>query len=161
MARQEHPFTTARATLIQTRLELLRQFQQFGPEELTYATDPDAWSVLKIAYHIYLADDLLLQITRQIQEEDHPHIASIGAEHRRLVHETGHLLPLETVLAGMQTRREALLNYLADLPIAAWERPLYHAQRGEMRFYQWIHMLPEHDLKHIQQLSDLRAEGLS
>lgn len=157
MVQEEAPFVAARAKLVRVRLELLRQLMQFQPEELTFSANPAEWSPLQVAYHIYLTDEILLQCTRQIQEEENPLMVSIGEEHSRLVHETGHQLPFATVLDGMVTRREALLNYLASLPATAWERPLRHALRGNLRFDQWIDMLPEHDLKHIRQLADMRA----
>jgi hypothetical protein len=63
---------------------------------------------------------------------------------------------LEAVLAGMAARREEIFEYLAALPVEAWERPFRHPVWGERKFYQMVNVLPFHDQMHAQQLAAMK-----
>ena len=70
------------------------------------------------------------------------------------------LFPLDAVLAGMAARREELYEYMANLPVDAWERPFRHPGWGQLKFYQLVNVLPAHDRTHAQQLTSIKAKYL-
>src|SRR5438552_1883895 len=64
---------------------------------------------------------------------------------------------LDAVLAGMAARREEIFTYLASLPADTWERPMRHPAWGQIKFYQFVNILPQHDMQHARQLSSIKA----
>ena len=57
----------------------------------------------------------------------------------------------------MAARREEVFQYLSELPVDAWERPFRHPNWGQLKFYQMVNILPQHDKLHAQQLADIKA----
>jgi hypothetical protein len=64
---------------------------------------------------------------------------------------------LDAVLAGMAARRKEIFEYLASLPVDAWERPFRHPNWGQLKFYQLVNILPAHDRTHAEQLTEIKA----
>ncbi|MGH2482089.1 MAG: DinB family protein [Ktedonobacteraceae bacterium] len=64
---------------------------------------------------------------------------------------------LEAVLTGMAARREELFEYLSTQSAEMWERPFRHPSWGQLKLYQLVNILPQHDQAHAQQLAELKA----
>jgi hypothetical protein len=157
MATLENPFEKARPKMVAARLELISHLAKFGHDELKLAPGPGEWSALEIAHHVYVADGLALEQMRQVQDEENPLIADSAEEAPRLTRASESPVSLEAVLAGMAARREELFEYLSALPAEAWERPFRHPRWGQLKFYQLVNILPQHDKMHAQQLAELKA----
>lgn len=155
MATLENPFEKARQKLVAARLEIISQLAKFGPDQLTLTPASDEWSALLLAYHMYIADGLALEQMQMIQQEDNPLIPDIEEETPRLTREGQPPASLDAVLAGMAARREELFEYLSSLSPQAWERPFRHPQWGQLKFYQLVNVLPQHDQTHAKQLAAL------
>ncbi|MBX5451555.1 DinB family protein [Thermogemmatispora sp.] len=156
MATLEDPFGKVRPKLVAARTEFLAELARFQAAELERRPSPEDWSALEVAYHLYVVDGLTLQELRRVQEEDNPALRALEKEGPRATRETAHDLSLDAVLAGMAARREEILQFLAELPAAAWERPCHHQTWGALKFYQLVNILAEHDRQHARQLVEIR-----
>lgn len=160
MASVENPFDKVRRKLVAARVEFISQLAKFNAEELVQQpADGSEWTPLLIANHLYIADALALEQIRRVQEEDNPLVPELGEETPRLTREAEPPTSLDSVLAGMAARREELFEYLSQLPDDAWERPFRHPSWGQLKFYQLVNVLPQHDRLHAQQLADIKTAG--
>jgi hypothetical protein len=157
MALLENPFEKVRPKMVAARLELMSQLAKFGPEELRTAPRPGDWSALEIAHHVYIADGLALEQMHRVQDEENPLLDQAGEEAPRRTRASEPPVSLDAVLGGMAARREELFEYLSSLPPEAWERPFRSPEWGQLKFYQLVNILPEHDRQHARQLADLKA----
>lgn len=157
MATLENPFEKARQKLVAARLEVISQLAKFQQDELALTPAPDEWSALMLAYHVYIADGLALEQMHQVQEEDNPLIRELDEETPRQTRAGETPTSLDVILAGMAARREEIFEYLSSLPAPAWERPFRHPQWGQLKFYQLVNVLPQHDQQHAKQLAELKA----
>lgn len=158
MSSVENPFDKVRRKMVAARLEFMGQLAKFSSEEL--ARNPmgeDEWTPLQLAYHLYVADGLALEVLQKIQTEDNPLVEDLAEETPRRTREAEPPATLDAVLGGMVARREELFQYLSELPDDAWERPLRHPTFGPLKFYQIVNVLPAHDKLHAQQLADIKA----
>jgi len=157
MATLENPFDKVRHKMVTARIEFMGQLAKFSNDELTREPGGDEWSPLQLAHHLYIADGLALEQMQLVQNEDNPLVVDVGEETPRLTRASEPPASLDAVLAGMAARREELFEYLASLPVDAWERPLRHPSWGQLKFYQLVNVLPAHDRMHAQQLTDVKA----
>ncbi|HEV2581233.1 MAG TPA: DinB family protein [Ktedonobacteraceae bacterium] len=158
MASVENPFDKVRRKMVTARIEFMGQLAKFSANELTQPpVDSNEWTPLQIANHLYIADALALEQIRLVQEEDNPLIVETEEETPRLTRAAPPPTSLDSVLAGMAARREAVFEYLSQLPDDAWERPFRHPTWGERKFYQLVNVLPLHDQIHARQLADIKA----
>jgi DinB family protein len=158
MASIENPFDKVRRKMVAARLEFMTQLAKFSSEELTRNPQGgDEWTPLQLAYHLYVADGLALEVLQKIQNEDNPFIEDLGEETPRRTREAEPPTSLDAVMGGMVARREELFQYLSELPDDAWERPLRYSTYGPFKFYQIVNILAAHDKLHAQQLADIKA----
>ena len=93
-----------------------------------------------------------------VQKEDNPLLANLEEDTPRLTRASEPPASLDAVLAGMAARREELYEYMANLPLDAWERPCRNPNWGQLKFYQLVNVLPAHDRTHAQQLTNIKAK---
>jgi hypothetical protein len=160
MATLENPFEKVRRKMVDARIEFMGQLAKFNNQELTRQPAEDEWSPLQLAYHLYIADGLALEQMQLVQNEDNPVIIAPEEETPRRTRASEPPASLDAVLAGMAARREELFEYLASLPADAWERPFRHSKWGQLKFYQLVNILPQHDKTHAQQLTEIKANYL-
>ncbi len=158
MATLENPFEKVRSKMVAARLELIGQLATFRNDEITRVPGEDEWSPLQLANHLYIADGLALEQMQTVQNEDNPLISDVGEEAPRRTCASSLPVSLNAVLAGMAARREELYEYMASLPVDAWERPFRHTSWGQLKFYQLVNILPAHDRTHAQQLTNIKAK---
>jgi uncharacterized damage-inducible protein DinB len=131
---------------------------KFSKDELVQTPGAGEWSALQLAHHLYVADGLILEQVRRVQDEDNPLIEDLGELTPRITRASEPPASLDAVLAGMAARREELFEYLSRLPAEAWERPFRNNEWGERKFYQMANTLPRHDLEHKRQLEAVKDE---
>ncbi len=159
MATVENPFDKVRRKMVAARVEFMEQLSKFSKDELTRQPAGDEWSPLQLAHHLYIADGLALEQMRIVQSEDNPLVIDTEEETPILTRASEPPVSLDAVLAGMAARREEIFEYLASLPVDAWERPFRHPNRGQLKFYQLVNILPTHDRMHAEQLTDIKASS--
>jgi hypothetical protein len=160
MATMENPYEKVQAKMVAARLEFIGQLATFSNNEITRVPGEDEWSALQLANHLYVADGLALEQMQIVQNEENPLIADVGEEAPRRTRASELPVSLDAVLAGMAARREELYEYMANLPVDAWERPFRHPSWGQLKFYQLVNVLPAHDRTHAQQLTNIKAKYL-
>lgn len=156
MATVENPYEKVHRKMVVARIEFMAELAKFSTDELTKQPAEGEWSPLELAHHLYIADRLVLEQMRLVQNEENPLLADTGEEAPRLTRSSEPPVSLEAVLAGMAARREDMFEYLASLAIEAWERPFRHPTWGERKFYQMVNVLPMHDHMHTQQLAAMK-----
>lgn len=156
MATLENPFAKVRPKMVAARIELIGQLAKFSHEELTRTAGAGEWSALEIAHHVYIADGLALTQMRRVQEEENPLLEQPDSEAPRQTRASEPPVSLEAVLSGMAARREEIFEYLSALVPESWERPLRYPTWGQLKFYQLVNVLPQHDARHARQLAELR-----
>ncbi len=157
MATVENPFDKVRRKMVAARIEFMEQLAKFNKDELARQPAEDEWSPLQLAHHLYIGDGLALEQMQIVQNEDNPLIIDTEEETPILTRASEPPVSLDAVLAGMAARREELFEYLASLPVDAWERPFRHPNWGQLKFYQLVNILPAHDRMHAQQLMNIKA----
>jgi DinB superfamily len=157
MTTVENPFEKIRGKLVTARIEFMSQLAKFSNDELTKQFSAEEWSPLQLAHHLYIADGLALEQMQRIQNEDNPLLVNTGEEAPKATRAAEPPASLEAVLAGMAARREEIFTYLSVLPAKSWERPAQHPAWGQIKFYQFVNVLPQHDLQHAHQLSSIKA----
>jgi hypothetical protein len=160
MATLENPFEKVRRKMVEARIEFMGQLAKFSAGELAMQPGEDEWSPLQLAHHLYIADGLTLEQMQIVQNEDNPLVMNLDEETPRRTRASEPPASLDAVLAGMAARREEIFEYLAALPVDAWERPFRHPNWGQLKFYQAVNVLPAHDRMHAQQLVDIKAKIL-
>jgi DinB superfamily len=156
MTTVQSSFDKVRRKMVAARVEFMSQLTRFSKVELTQEPAPGEWSPLRLAHHLYIADGLVLEQLRRVQEEDNPLITNLEEESPYLTRTSEPPVSLDAVLAGMAARREELFEYLSALPADVWERPLRHHLWGPMKFYQLVNILYTHDQQHTQQLAAIK-----
>lgn len=158
MATLENPYEKARSKMVAARLEFIGQLAKFSNDEITRSPGEGEWSPLQLANHLYIADGLALEQMQIVQNEDNPLVMDVGEEAPHRTYASEPPVSLDAVLAGMAARREDLYEYMANLPVDAWERPFRHPSWGQLKFYQLVNVLPAHDRTHAQQLTSIKAK---
>jgi len=158
MATLENPFEKVRSKMVAARIEFMGQLATFSKDEITREPGEDEWSPLQLANHLYIADGLALEQMQLVQNEDNPILTNLEEDTPRLTRASEPPVSLDAVLAGMAARREELYEYMANLPVDAWERSLRHPNWGQLKFYQLVNVLPTHDRTHAQQLTNIKAK---
>ena len=159
MTATESSFDKVRRKMVAARIEFMGQLAKFSKEALKLAPNEGEWSPLQLAHHLYIADGLALEQMRRVQEEDNPLIADLSVETPHLTRTSDPPVSLDAVLGGMAARREELYEYLSALPDDNWVRPFRHETWGDLKFYQLVNILPDHDKRHAQQLVELRERA--
>lgn len=157
MTTVESSFQKVRRKLVAARIEFMGQLAKFSKDDLLRQPAENEWSPLQLAHHLYIADGLLLQQMKRVQDEESPLISNIGEEAPHLTNTSEPPISLDAVLAGMAARREEVFEYLSQLSDTAWERPFQHVEWGQRKFYQLVNSFALHDQQHAQQLATIKA----
>src|SRR6266700_161073 len=158
MAIVDNSFEKVRQKMVTARIEFMGQLAKFSKEALLQSPVEGAWSPLKIAHHLYIADGLALEQMELVQTEDNPLIVNTAQQVPHLTEIAETPVSLDAVLGGMAARREEIFEYLASLPAEAWERPYRQEEWGERKFYQLVNILPLHDKQHANQLAEIHGK---
>jgi hypothetical protein len=157
MTTTESSFEKVRRKMVAARIEFMSQLAKFNNNELTQQLTTEEWSPLQLAHHLYTSDGLVLEHMQRVQNEDNPQLPDTAQLAPQLTRASEPPVSLDAVLAGMAARREEIFEYLSNLPTEAWLRPFQHAAWGQMKFYQFVNVLPQHDQQHAQQLANIKA----
>lgn len=157
MTTTEKPFAKAHRKLVDARIQFLGQLAKFSKAELAQSVPGEDWTPVQIAQHLYIADGLVLDELKRVQQEDNPLIAVLEEETPRQTNAAEPPASLDAVMAGMAARREAIFEFLSQLPDEAWERPFQHQNKGQLKFYQLVNILPQHEQLHTEQLAKMKA----
>jgi hypothetical protein len=158
MTTEESSYEKVRRKMVAARLAFMSELAKFSKDEIELRPSESEWSPLQLAHHLYIVDGLALEEMRRVQNEENPLIRNVSVEAPHLTQTSEPPISLDSVLAGLAARREEMFEYLSTLPDEAWLRPLQSEEWGDLKFYQLVNILPQHDQQHTQQLAALKAE---
>jgi hypothetical protein len=153
----ENSFNKARRKLVTARIEFIGQLAKFSTDELELRPIEDEWSPLQLAHHVYIAEGMVLEQLKLVQNEENPLVVNVSEQAPRVTETSEPPVSLEAVLSGMAARREEVFEYLAALPEDAWMRPFRRTEGEDRKFYQMVNILALHDQQHAQQLAKIKA----
>ena len=121
--------------------------------------NPEGWSAKDLVAHLLDTEGIAFgERIRRILSEDSPEIAPIDPPARLL--EGGYAARgLDDLLAELEHRRPADLEWLATLLPEQWERPGRHQTAGRITPRDILHQWAYHDLTHLRQLLELLQAG--
>ncbi|HLI90964.1 MAG TPA: DinB family protein [Ktedonobacteraceae bacterium] len=158
MTTAESSYEKVRRKMVAARLAFMSELAKFSKDEIALRPSESEWSPLQLAHHLYIVDGLALEEMRRVQNEENPLIRNLSVEAPHLTRTSEPPVSLDSVLAGLAARREEIFEYLSSLPDEAWLRPLRSEEWGDLKFYQLVNILPQHDQLHTRQLAALKAE---
>ena len=159
----------------------LNTVESLDDAQWSYKPAPDRWSIGEIAEHLVLAEDLLFAtVERALSQDADPdwQLTTAGKTdflERVLLDRTGKALAPDRVQPlGQLDRSEVLKRYKdsrartrqfaehTELPLKAVTRDHPFPIFGTLSGYQWLLYIPLHNLRHNQQIDEVKSsDGFS
>lgn len=125
-----------------------------GPERVQRPRAPGKWSPRQIACHLadceivfsYRLRQALAEVRHEVQPFDQDQFAKTYGAY-----------DAAAALAVFSALRAWNLALLRSLPSEAFEKRLFHPERGEMVFRELVETMGGHDLNHLRQLEAVAA----
>lgn len=153
-----------------TREKLLRAADRVSPEKWQTSPEAGAWSAAEVFAHLTMVERVVLAgADRMIQQAPQP-VPFLRRLHRPLWLVTVRVLrrkttiPLDPALVGekeqmlaqLRAVRERTLVFLEerrkrDCSAYRWRHPFL----GSLNFYEWFHMLGNHEARHTKQVQEI------
>ncbi len=110
------------------------------------------WSVVEIVCHLRDADEISLQRTEAMRDQDNPLI--IGYDQEALARERKYReTDLRSALAALIAIRERHITVLSALTSEQWQRPGQHKEFGEITIFALAIHNASHDAIHCAQIA--------
>lgn len=110
------------------------------------------WSVVEVICHLRDAEEISIQRTLAMRDQDNPLIIGYDQEalaRERKYHETN----LQSALAGFIAFRQRHLDVLAGLIPEQWDRPGRHNEFGNINIFAFAVHKASHDAIHCAQIA--------
>ncbi len=124
-----------------------------GKDERFLSNRPDGknWAPKEIISHLRDTDELFMTRFQAMITMDEPKfsLADVDrwAEDRQYLRNDA-----QQALAALRRRRGEVLNFLRGLKPEQWERAGIHATRGRETLRDWVTLMANHDLNHLEQM---------
>jgi len=115
------------------------------------------WSVVEVICHLRDAEEISLQRTIAMRDQDDPQIIGYNQETLALERDYQNA-NLEAALSGFITFRKQHLSVLSALTPAQWERPGQHNEFGRITIFAFVLHKVSHDANHCAQIARQLAE---
>lgn len=124
-----------------------------GETQARQATGGDEnWSVIEVICHLRDAEEISLQRTLAMRDQDNPLI--IGYDQEALARERKYYAAdLQSALAGFMAFRQRHLEVLAGLTPEQWERAGRHNEFGSINIFAFAIHKVSHDAIHCAQIA--------
>jgi hypothetical protein len=110
------------------------------------------WSVIEVICHLRDAEEISLQRTLAMRDQDNPLI--IGYDQEALARERRyHAADLQSALAGFIAFRRCHLEVLTGLTPTQWERAGHHNEFGDINIFAFAIHKVSHDAIHCAQIA--------
>ncbi len=168
-----------RAKVIQmlkdSQTETLDALKGLSDAQWNYKPAPEKWSVGEVAEHIWLAESLLFgAMEKALQAPENPNWeeATKGKDERVvsiLTNRSGKAQAPETIkptgktraeiMAGLQTVRAKTLKFAQETQAEMKSHTTEHPFKifGTLNAMQWLIYIPAHNLRHNQQIAEVKA----
>ena len=124
-----------------------------GQNEAILAKRPDGknWAAKEIICHMRDTDELFMSQFQTILTIDEPKFSPTDAD--RWAEDRQYLRnDVQEALAAFRRRRGENLKILRGLKPEQWERAGIHATRGRETLRNWVTLMANHDINHLDQL---------
>lgn len=154
----------------QARTELLDQVQGMSDEDLNKKPSAEEWSVKQVMEHLYLMEGAVTKtIMSQLASGDQEHVEDKPIErttNRDVKAEApGFAVPSDSFLKldDLEQRLAGTHEGLKELEQEADEEQLKakaypHPAFGKLSLEQWIPFIGYHELRHIEQIKEVKQE---
>lgn len=110
------------------------------------------WSVIEVICHLRDAEEISLQRSLAMRDQDNPLI--VGYDQEALARERKyHQADLQSALAGFMAFRQRHLEVLAGLTPEQWERSGRHNEFGDINIFAFAVHKVSHDAIHCAQIA--------
>ena len=110
------------------------------------------WSVVEVVCHLRDADEISVQRTEAMRDQDNPLI--IGYDQEALARERDYRdVDLSSALAAFIATRERHIAVLSALTLEQWKRPGQHNEIGEITIFALAIHNASHDAIHCAQIA--------
>jgi hypothetical protein len=155
--------------------ETLDMLKGLSEAQWNYKPAPEKWSVGEVAEHIWLAESLLFaQVEKALAAPENPNWAEAtkGKDefvYNILTNRKGKAQAPETIkptgktraeiLKGLKEAREKSLKFAQTTEAAMKSHTQDHIFKvfGTLNAYQWLLYIPAHNLRHNQQIAEVKA----
>ncbi|KHE68851.1 DinB family protein [Halobacillus sp. BBL2006] len=156
--------------LDEKRDEVLGFVEGVSLEEAKKKPAEDQWSILEVLEHLYLMEQLVVyQIEQalkrgdQQQAADKPLHKTTNREYKveapESVRPRGEFQTLEDAKEGLKKTREATLFLVHNKETETLKNRVFpHPAFGEMNLAQWIEFIGWHELRHLEQMKEVKAK---
>lgn len=155
--------------LDEKRNELLTFVDEIPEEEALVKPESGRWSILEVLEHLYLMEQLIVhQITQTLKQGDTQQ-ASEKPIHRSTnrdykveapesVRPKGEFTTLDEAKEGLKKSREATLFLIHNKDVETLRNRVFpHPSFGDMNLEQWIEFIGWHELRHLDQIKEIKA----
>lgn len=125
----------------------------FPAEAQIWSPAPEDWTAPQVVSHLAAADALFEQRLKRILGERNPTVPYFDVEQAA---PDGNARAA-VALVSFASSRQSLLDLLAPLLPADWERPAVHSRSGPTTLGRQVAAVASHDREHLAQLAALRA----
>jgi hypothetical protein len=124
-----------------------------GKSDAVLSKRPDGknWAPKEIICHLRDTDELFLTRFQAIITTDEPRFSPAAAD--RWAEDRQYLRnDVQEALAALRRMRGEVLKFLRGLKPEQWERAGIHATRGRETLRDWVTLMANHDLNHLEQM---------
>jgi uncharacterized damage-inducible protein DinB len=125
-----------------------------SPEDFLRPGSDGGWGVSEILPHLRDWEEIFLERTQRIINEDHPHIPGVDDSLWPIERDYRGQDP-ERVFASFQALREEHLALIRSLSAAAWNRTGEHSLFGTVSLHWMLNHVCDHDEEHLQQAREV------
>lgn len=164
----------AKEQWIHTRERLLKEISRLSDNELNWKPSDSTWSIAQVVEHIAKAEDSIARVIQTgftqpathdpqdlpLHEKIPDRTTKIQAPERLEPSQEPHShAQLVALLAQSHARALAILDQVTETTdLAKTSPPHPHVVFGRLSTEQWIDTLPLHELRHIGQIEELKAQ---
>lgn len=154
----------------QAREELYKQVSQLSDEQINLKPTEDRWSIKQLLQHLYLMEGAVAKTIQSQLASDKQNLAQdkpieLTVNRSTKVEAPAFAVPTEEFasLEELQTKLSATHEALRQLSENTTEEQLEvksypHPVFGEMNLKQWIPFVGYHELRHIEQIKEVKEQ---
>jgi len=163
--------------LTDSKDETLAALEKLSDEQLKFKAAPDKWCILEVAEHIVLAEGLLFgQVEKALASQPNPdwetktNSKTAFVEKAVVNRQVKVKAPESIVPSGKLSRAEIIAKYKeargktlkfaeeTQLPLKSFTLDHPFPIFGTLNAYQWLIYVPLHNMRHNQQIAEVKAD---
>jgi hypothetical protein len=155
--------------LDEKRKELLDFVDQVPEQQASVKPEEDRWSILEVLEHLYLMEQLVVyQINQALKQGDtqqateKPIHKTTNRDYKvdapEAVRPKGEFTTLDQAKEGLKKTREATLFLIHNKEQETLQNRVFpHPAFGDMNLEQWVEFIGWHELRHLDQMKEVKA----